>query len=174
MKEHQRCYGECERVFPRAHEKFVIVDHAGRVEKLIHAELAQHAMSIDQCPNKHKKNGHSEWFDVKEEHAIQVIRKWTEWMRSVPYEQRPDLAENQPKSLNTNCQTCNPAEGKPTTQSPKPKSPGTRGRKASRKGVWRLRKVDNAIMRICFPLTPRQSNENIDEVGSNMRRITIN
>ena len=149
MKNHKTCYGECERIYPPEGEKFVPVDHAYRVESLIHAELVKHAMLLERCPRcRQRHNGHGEWFDVEEWHAIAVIRKWSEWMNSSPYEE------------------------KPSTGISRERSPGV-----SAGAKWRLRTLDHDIaMKICWPLDPLASttdDDGIDEVGAGMRLITV-
>jgi T5orf172 domain len=89
IKDHKRCYGECHQIYPPQGEESVLVDHASRVESLIHAELVEQAMLLERCPRYQQKHTcHSEWFDVEERHAIAVIRKWTEWMNTSPYEKK--------------------------------------------------------------------------------------
>src|SRR5271155_321434 len=90
IKDHERCYGECHQIYPPQGEESVLVDHASRVENLIHAELVEQAMLLERCPRYQQKHRcHGEWFDVEERHAIAVIRKWTEWMNTSPYEKKP-------------------------------------------------------------------------------------
>jgi hypothetical protein len=148
MRNHRICYGECERIYPPEGEKFVPVDHAYRVERLIHAELVEQAMLLERCPRcRQRHNGHGEWFDVEERHAIAVIRKWCEWMSRSPYEEKPSTGISQ-------------------------KSPG-----ASSGTKWRLRTLDHDIvMKICWPLDPlalTADDDGIDEVGAGMQLITV-
>ena len=149
MKTHEICYGECERIYPPEGEKLVPVDHACRVECLIHAELVEWSMSLERCPRlRQRHNCHREWFDVEERHAIAVIRKWSEWMNSSPYEE------------------------KASTEISRKKSP-----KASAEAKWRLRTLGHdVVMKICWPLdplVPTTDDDEVDEVGAGMRLITV-
>jgi hypothetical protein len=149
MKIHKICYGECERIYPPEGEKFVLVDHAYRVERLIHAELVEWSMLLERCPRlRQRHNCHGEWFDVEERHAIAVIRKWSEWMSSSPYEEKASTGISLEKSP-----------------------------KVSAKTKWRLRTLDHDIvMKICWPLDPllpTTDDDGIDEVGAGMRLITV-
>jgi hypothetical protein len=103
----------------------VPVDHAYRVECLIHAELVERAMLLERCPRcRQRHNSHGEWFDVEERHAIAVIRKWSEWMGSSPYEEKRSTGISQKKSP-----------------------------KASAETKWRLRTLDHdVVMKICWPV----------------------
>jgi hypothetical protein len=149
MKNHKICYGECERIYPPEGENSVPVDHAYRVERLIHAELVEQAMLLERCPRSRlRHNGHGEWFDVEERHAIAVIRKWSEWMSSSPYEEKLSTGISQKKSP-----------------------------EASAEARWRLRALEHDIvMKICWPLdplAPTTDDDGIDEVGAGMRLITV-
>jgi hypothetical protein len=104
---------------------------------------------LERCPRlRQKHNNHGEWFDVEERHAIAVIRKWSEWMSSSPYEE------------------------KASTWISREKSP-----KASEQTKWRLRTLDHDIvMKICWPLDPllpTTDGDGVDEVGAGMRLITV-
>jgi len=89
-KRHTACYGQLRHIYPLLGQEFIPVDHAHRVEHLVHAELVQHALEIEQCPNPRGSHGaHGEWFDVEYSHAIAVIEKWTHWMSSSPYKEGP-------------------------------------------------------------------------------------
>jgi hypothetical protein len=149
MKNHKICYGECERIYPPEGEKFVPVDHAYRVESLIHAELVERAIWLERCPRfRQRHDCHGEWFDVEERHAITVIRKWSEWMSSSPYEEKPSTGISQKKSS-----------------------------KASAETKWRLRTLGHDIvMKICWPLdllATTTDDDGINEVGAGMRLITV-
>jgi hypothetical protein len=130
-------------------ENSVPVDHAYRVERLIHAELVEQAMLLERCPRSRlRHNGHGEWFDVEERHAIAVIRKWSEWISSSPYEEKLSTGISQKKSP-----------------------------EASAEARWRLRALEHDIvMKICWPLdplAPTTDDDGIDEVGAGMRLITV-
>jgi T5orf172 domain len=90
MKAHSVCYGDCEQIYPPTDEKPALVNHARRVEQLVHAELVEQSIYLEKCPKaRQRHNCHGEWFDVDPRHAMSVIRKWSEWMKGDPYEERP-------------------------------------------------------------------------------------
>lgn len=62
------------------------VPHICRVEALVHMELLEHRRIEKKCPGCSKS--HKEYFEISKENAIQVVRKWISWMRSLPYEKR--------------------------------------------------------------------------------------
>lgn len=59
-----------------------LIPHAQRVEALIHAELRPHRVAFfcESC-----RVEHNEWFRIPAEHAITVVRKWSDWMKATPY-----------------------------------------------------------------------------------------
>ncbi|KAJ4517771.1 hypothetical protein HRR78_003611 [Exophiala dermatitidis] len=52
------------------------IQHPHRIESLIHAELKEYRVSEPRCPNCHKC--HREWFNVAEDYAVKVVRKWVQ------------------------------------------------------------------------------------------------
>lgn len=74
----EACYRKPESVYEGAN-----VPNALRLERLIHAELVREKVRI-YCEACQKQ--HLEWFEVSEDKAIDVIRKWELWMRRNPYE----------------------------------------------------------------------------------------
>ncbi|KAF9888049.1 hypothetical protein FE257_009314 [Aspergillus nanangensis] len=72
--------------FPKEAERGYPVQHITRVEKLVHAELKNHRRQELQCPGCGKR--HVEWFEVEKDVAVDVVRKWTNWMRQMPYIQK--------------------------------------------------------------------------------------
>jgi hypothetical protein len=170
IKNHEVCYGECERIYPPVGEKFVRVDHASRVEKLIHAELVEKAMWLEQCPRSRQTHGcHGEWFKVAERHAIAVIRKWSEWIGSAPYEEKDCLpAMHQRKS---------PSRRSASRDSLRAKSPNAKSPKPPPTTKWRLRRLEQStLMKVCWPLDPwaaKRDDDAIDAVGRSMRRIAV-
>lgn len=52
-------------------------------EKLCHTELVDYQVHID-CTGRLQE--HHEWFQTSPENAIAVIRKWSAWMNSGPYD----------------------------------------------------------------------------------------
>ena len=150
MKEHARCYGECELIYPPPGEKFVRVDHACRVENLIHSELKGQSMSLERCP-RYRHKYHGEWFDVEERHAIAVIRKWSKWMSSSPYEERLiEKSKEKPRSRRS---------------SAKAKSPNRETPEATATVKWRLKTLErNTLMKICWPLAPLALTGDADDI----------
>lgn len=61
----------------------ILVPNAYYVEKLCHAELIDYQVHID-CTGCQQE--HHEWFQTSPENAIAVIRKWSAWMNSDPYD----------------------------------------------------------------------------------------
>ena len=76
MRDHEKCYGECEQIYPPK-RKYPYSPHARRVERLIHAELAEHARLLKKCPRnlQNHKSRHGEWFDINEQHTLAVIER---------------------------------------------------------------------------------------------------
>ncbi|KAJ5726247.1 uncharacterized protein N7483_007604 [Penicillium malachiteum] len=62
------------------------VPHISRVEALVHLELNYFRRIEKKCPGCSKS--HMEWFEVSKDIAIRVIRKWTAWISTLPYEQQ--------------------------------------------------------------------------------------
>jgi T5orf172 domain len=130
MKEHNACYGKCEQIYPPSGEKRVLISHAHRVERLVHAELVPYAVQLESCPkSRMKHDGHREWFDVDERHAIAVIQRWSEWMNSSPYLEEPIIGMDQKKRRNRkstsgrSVRAKTPNSKSPMSKSPTPKSP---------------------------------------------------
>jgi hypothetical protein len=78
-----RCNREAKVLYPRDVDKAVRVFHPKRLEALCHAELHDHRINVN-C------NGclttHNEWFKISKEVGVAVVKKWTRWMATVPYE----------------------------------------------------------------------------------------
>ncbi|KAL2426045.1 hypothetical protein ABEF95_009242 [Exophiala dermatitidis] len=53
-----------------------LIRHVHRIESLIHAELKEYRVSEPRCPNCCKS--HKEWFNVAEDYAVKVVRKWVQ------------------------------------------------------------------------------------------------
>jgi hypothetical protein len=70
----------------------ILVPHARRVEALCHAELHHRRirMYCDACLKQH-----IEWFNVSSAEVTAVIRKWSRWMATCPYE--PLQLRSEPK-----------------------------------------------------------------------------
>lgn len=69
------------------------VPHICRVEALVHMELKNCRKIENNCPGCSKS--HKEWFEIPERIAIEVVRKWMDWMRTLPYEKRSIGGEDQ-------------------------------------------------------------------------------
>lgn len=83
MKEHRKCYGRIEDVYPDKKNRY-FVPHVKRVERLIHAELAPYKFTLQSCPKKGKHGTHGEWFRIESDDARKVVEKWVKWMDSDP------------------------------------------------------------------------------------------
>jgi hypothetical protein len=70
-------------LFPVPLESAKMVPNAWRVEQLCHAELVDCRVHIDcsGCLCEHK-----EWFKISAEDAFPVVKKWSAWICSTPYE----------------------------------------------------------------------------------------
>ena len=64
--------------------KMAPLAHIYRVEKLIHTELREARLHEPAC--KAHEGGHVEWFAISPAHAQRVIDKWSNWMKTNPYE----------------------------------------------------------------------------------------
>ncbi|KAL5338630.1 meiotically up-regulated gene 113-domain-containing protein [Aspergillus crustosus] len=83
----KQCGRELTSDFPRptpAGEQ-VPVPHIRRVEGLIHTELGPYRRKETNCPGCSRS--HQEWFDIDQELAMRVVRKWISWIREQPYVQ---------------------------------------------------------------------------------------
>ncbi|KAL3478550.1 meiotically up-regulated gene 113-domain-containing protein [Aspergillus californicus] len=74
--------------FPLEEPDTTPVLHINRVEKLIHTELAAYRRQEMKCAGAKCGKKHIEWFEVGDEVATKVVRKWMAWMRELPYEPR--------------------------------------------------------------------------------------
>jgi hypothetical protein len=77
------CNRQMKVLFPVPPESAKMVPNAWRVEQLCHAELVDCQVHIDctGCLCEHK-----EWFKISAEDAFPVVKKWSAWMDSTPYE----------------------------------------------------------------------------------------
>lgn len=73
-------------LFPTPPESAKMVPNAFRVEELCHAELVDCQVHIDctGCLCEHE-----EWYQISTADAIAVVKKWSAWMNSIPYD--PEL-----------------------------------------------------------------------------------
>ncbi|KAL3451520.1 meiotically up-regulated gene 113-domain-containing protein [Aspergillus insuetus] len=83
----KQCGRELMSYFPRSEDDLLPIPHISRVERLIHAELAQYRRREESCKSTTCGKAHQEWFQVDEQHALRVVRKWIAWMRKEPYVQ---------------------------------------------------------------------------------------
>lgn len=83
---HREWIYDCNRkatlLYPTQPDQIGCVPNARRVEALCHAELSKHRLRV-YCHGCIKQ--HTEWFEVSAEEAINVIQKWTLWMKAKPY-----------------------------------------------------------------------------------------
>ncbi|KAJ5906919.1 DUF1766-domain-containing protein [Penicillium subrubescens] len=70
-------------LFPTAPESVKPVPNAWRVEELCHTELVDYQVQVDYtgCLSEHR-----EWFQISAADAFAVIKKWSAWMRTTPYD----------------------------------------------------------------------------------------
>jgi hypothetical protein len=84
---HQEWNFDCNRVprvlYPIPSSSAIPVRNARRVEALCHAELDHRRIRI-YCKGCLKQ--HIEWFEISPAEAITVIRKWSKWTATLPYE----------------------------------------------------------------------------------------
>jgi hypothetical protein len=84
---HQEWNFDCNRVpralYPVPSSSTTPVRYARRVEALCHAELDYRNIRI-YCKGCLKQ--HIEWFEISPAEAIAVIRKWSQWAATLPYE----------------------------------------------------------------------------------------
>ena len=78
---------QCHHIAEKQYQSPREIKHAARVEKLIHAEFANHRVAEPACQGCGKK--HIEWFqDLDLGFVIQRIEAWSEWISTSPYEYR--------------------------------------------------------------------------------------
>lgn len=77
------CNREMTVLFPTPPESVKSVPNAWRVEELCHAELVDYQVQVDctGCLSEHR-----EWFQISAADAFAVIKKWSAWMRTTPYD----------------------------------------------------------------------------------------
>lgn len=84
----QSCQKEVTLCFPRSEEEEQLnsqpVPHIYRVEKLIQAELSERRKTT-KCESEKCTRIHNEWFEVSNDVAIKIAKKWMNWMRMRPY-----------------------------------------------------------------------------------------
>ena len=80
------CNREARPLYPLPKDGLVKVPNAPRVEALCHSELDYCRIRVycDACLKEH-----IEWFEISPEECIQVVKKWSRWMRSNPFKSSP-------------------------------------------------------------------------------------
>ncbi|MCJ1384722.1 hypothetical protein MMC17_007840 [Xylographa soralifera] len=79
----KQCKRRINLIYPLGDEK-VSIPHVYRLEKLVHAELKEYRVVENECGCGVKR--HKEWFNAKDGHIKNVVRRWTEWLQKAPYE----------------------------------------------------------------------------------------
>ena len=78
---------QCRHIAEKQYQSPRRIKHAARVEKLIHAEFANHRVAEPACHGCGKR--HIEWFrDLDIGFVIKRIEAWSEWISTSPYEYR--------------------------------------------------------------------------------------
>ncbi|KAL1606156.1 hypothetical protein SLS60_003557 [Paraconiothyrium brasiliense] len=77
------CNRETKLLYPLSNDSVEEVPNAPRVEALCHSELDYCRIRVD-CGACLKE--HIEWFEISPKKCIQVIKKWSQWMRTNPFE----------------------------------------------------------------------------------------
>lgn len=80
----KQCGHKVNRVYPLETDNVGLIQHASRLEKIIHAEFISHRYT-EQCGKCGKK--HKEWFQASDEHIRAVIKKWSDWIATDPYQE---------------------------------------------------------------------------------------
>jgi hypothetical protein len=77
------CNREVKLLYPLSKDELEKVPNAPRVEALCHKELGYCKIRVDcrACLKEHR-----EWFEASPKTCIQVIKKWSQWMRQDPFE----------------------------------------------------------------------------------------
>lgn len=77
------CNRQMKVLFPMPHQSAIMVPNAWQVERLCHAELVDCQVHIDctACLSEHR-----EWFRISAADAFSVVKKWSAWMDSTPYD----------------------------------------------------------------------------------------
>lgn len=71
--------------YPLTETDKILVPHAHRVEKLVHIDLKKYRRKELGCETC--GGCHDEWFEIPLPDAIATVRKWSAWMRRIPYEE---------------------------------------------------------------------------------------
>jgi hypothetical protein len=83
---HEEWESDCNRkvlsIYPLEISATDRLENARRIEALCHAELDECRVWI-YCQNCMKT--HDEWFEVLEDRAVSIVKKWSSWMATKPY-----------------------------------------------------------------------------------------
>ena len=82
----EQCGHTVKILYPKIDSERESVPNIYRLEALVHAELASSRLEVVHCSAFCKKR-HNEWFDEALAHAQKVVVKWSDWMRTKPYEE---------------------------------------------------------------------------------------
>lgn len=79
-------------IYPQTPEEQTSIPYVRRVEALIHAELRHCRVRELQCLCKEmnawgRQKQHVEWFEIEVHRAKEVAMRWSNWIRSNPYEE---------------------------------------------------------------------------------------
>ncbi|KAJ5057933.1 hypothetical protein J3E72DRAFT_147426, partial [Bipolaris maydis] len=86
LEEHSKC---CKFEQDIAHVSAQVIQNSKLLEWLIHRDLC-YEVRYRSCPNKTK--GHTEWFAVSKEMAVQTVKKWERFMHEErPYDSQGNL-----------------------------------------------------------------------------------
>lgn len=106
-KRHKDWAFDCNRktklLYPLLKDDLVTVPNARRVEELCHKELDYCRIRV-HCEACLKE--HIEWFEISPKECIQVVKKWSQWMRTSPFanvlanKKRPLKGEEKEKTAN--------------------------------------------------------------------------
>lgn len=86
----QKCGRAPTQIHPTIMDARDPVPHVYRLERLIHAELTSCRRRERGCYGC--RGNHDEWFATSVQHVWAVMRKWTTWIRSKPYEQFAEVS----------------------------------------------------------------------------------
>lgn len=83
-------WAKCGHGNPVLLKSYNAIRHPGRIEQLVHFELARCRYDIRWC--KFHEQSHIEWFQIAFEVASLTVRLWSQWMeRANPYDRRGTL-----------------------------------------------------------------------------------
>jgi hypothetical protein len=120
-----------EHEFHKLSNALVEVPHVNRIENLMHVEMKElrRQMRCEGCGTNHR-----EWFQVTEDHAVNVFEKWKDWILESPYKRDKNtgdwtLGSSSAKTLD---EICEPVKLEKPERKQAPRKPR---QKAQRKSV---------------------------------------